>query len=331
MSSFKSFLKEEAEAIISAADNLNDEQVELALSLIETCSDKGAKLIITGVGKSGIVSRKIAATFSSIGLMSLFLSPLDALHGDLGVVSPNDICLILSNSGETSELLELLPHLQKRGNSIIALVGKTASSLARGADVVLDASVHKEVCPLNLAPTASTAVAMAIGDALASAWMTMTKISPADFALNHPAGLLGKKLTLKASDVMVPVSRINSFSPKSLLPEIIAGLTKDGIGCGWVEDPSSQFNILGLITDGDLRRALESNTSDTWASLSAIDLMTRNPITVKKDVLLVKAIELMECNVKKPISVMPVISDNEESNMVIGFLRLHDLIQSGLT
>ena len=162
MSALTRCLQEEAGAIAAAAERLGSDQVEKALRLLEMCADRKAKLVITGVGKSGIVARKIAATFSSIGLMALYLNPLDALHGDLGVVAADDVCLLLSNSGETTELLELLPHLKRRGTARIALVGRAQSSLALGSDVVLEASVDREVCPLNLAPTASTAVAMAI-------------------------------------------------------------------------------------------------------------------------------------------------------------------------
>ena len=259
-------LQEEAAAIAAAADRLSADQVEGALALLERCADSKAKLVITGVGKSGIVARKIAATFSSIGLMALFLNPLDALHGDLGVVAPDDVCLLLSNSGETSELLEVLPHLKRRGTARIALVGRADSSLARGSDVVLEASVDREVCPLNLAPTASTAVAMAIGDALAAVWMERRGISPADFALNHPAGSLGKQLTMTVADLMVPRSQLQALESDTPLPEVISRLTTGSIGSGWVADPSNSDRLLGLITDGDLRRALRDHSSDQWAA-----------------------------------------------------------------
>ena len=158
-------LLEEAKAIQSTAEKIDPDQVQKALELLHNCFKNRSKIIITGVGKSGIVSRKIAATFSSIGLMSLYLNPLDALHGDLGIVSKDDVCILLSNSGETEEIISLLPHFKKRGISIIAIVGRKTSTLATSSDVYLDASVDREVCPLNLAPTASTAVSMAIGDA----------------------------------------------------------------------------------------------------------------------------------------------------------------------
>ena len=320
-------LQEEATAIASAAERLSSEQVEAALTLLERCADRKAKLVITGVGKSGIVARKIAATFSSIGLMALFLNPLDALHGDLGVVAPEDVCLLLSNSGETAELLEVLPHLKRRGTGRIAIVGRAESSLARGSDVVLEAGVDREVCPLNLAPTASTAVAMAIGDALAAVWMARRGISPADFALNHPAGSLGKQLTLTAADLMVPASKLHALKPETPLPEVIGGLTRDGIGCGWVERSDQSGALVGIITDGDLRRALQDHSTEGWSRLTAADLMTADPITVEGDVLVVHALECMERNRRKPISVLPVVNSDQEMQ---GLLRLHDLVQAGL-
>ena len=327
MSALTRCLQEEASAIAVAAERLSSDQVEAALELLERCSDRKAKLVITGVGKSGIVARKIAATFSSIGLMALFLNPLDALHGDLGVVAPDDVCLLLSNSGETAELLEVLPHLKRRGTGRIAIVGRVKSALARGSDVVLEAGVDREVCPLNLAPTASTAVAMAIGDALAAVWMERRGISPADFALNHPAGSLGKQLTLTAADLMVPVNKLHPLQPQTPLSEVIGGLTRDGIGSGWVEHPEQPGSLVGLLTDGDLRRALQEHNADTWSSLTAADLMTRDPITVNADVLVVKALERMEYNRYKPISVLPVVG---EQKRLLGLLRLHDLVQAGL-
>ncbi len=327
MSALTRCLHEEAAAIEAAAARLSSNQVEQALNLLERCADHKSKLVITGVGKSGIVARKIAATFSSIGLMALYLNPLDALHGDLGVVAPDDVCLLLSNSGETSELLEVLPHLKRRGTARIALVGRAESSLARGSDVVLEAAVDREVCPLNLAPTASTAVAMAIGDALAAVWMERRGISQADFAINHPAGALGKQLTMTVSDLMVPAEQLSALAPRTPLPEVISQLTQGTIGSGWVEDPDHPGRLMGLITDGDLRRALRDHSSNAWSKLRACDLMTADPITVSAELMAVDAIQRMEHNRRKPISVLPVVNASGELD---GLLRLHDLVQAGL-
>jgi len=321
-------LEEEAAAIAAAAERLAANQVEAALALLDQCAERRSKLVITGVGKSGIVARKIAATFSSIGVMAIYLNPLDALHGDLGVVDGDDVTLLLSNSGETQELLDILPHLKRRGTRRIALVGRVNSTLAMDCDVVLDGSVDREVCPLNLAPTASTAVAMAIGDALAAVWMERRGISPEDFALNHPAGALGKQLTLSAADLMVPVTGLTALQPESPLSEVITTLTGDGVGAGWICDPGQPERIAGLITDGDLRRALQQHPSQEWARLTAADLMTADPITVRGDLLAVEALEQMECNRRKAIGVVPVV---DQGARMLGFLRLHDLVQAGLT
>jgi arabinose-5-phosphate isomerase len=320
-------LQEEAAAIAATADRLAPEQVEEALALLDRCADSRAKLVITGVGKSGIVARKIAATFSSIGVMAIYLNPLDALHGDLGVIAADDLTLLLSNSGETQELLEILPHLKRRGTARIALVGRLNSSLARGCDVVLDGSVDREVCPLNLAPTASTAVAMAIGNALAAVWMERRGVSPEDFALNHPAGSLGKQLTLTAADLMVPASRLQPLAAAAPLPEVIAHLTADGVGACWIASPGDPRRIQGLITDGDLRRALQSHGPAEWSTLTASDLMTSDPITVTATTLAIDAIACMERNRRKAIGVLPVVNDAQQMQ---GLLRLHDLVQAGL-
>ena len=327
MSALTRCLEEEAAAIAAAAQRLPVDQVEAALALLDTCASQRAKLVITGVGKSGIVARKIAATFASIGLMAIYLNPVDALHGDLGVVAPDDVALLLSNSGETEELLQILPHLKRRGTSRIALVGRVQSSLAQGCDVVLDGSVDREVCPLNLAPTASTAVAMAIGDALAAVWMERRGISPEDFALNHPAGALGKQLTLTAGDLMVPVSRLAALQANAPLPEVIAHLTADGVGACWVARKDQPDQIHGLITDGDLRRALQSHGAAQWSDLRAADLMTADPITVHTNTLAIEAIERMERNRRKAIGVLPVV---DAERRMQGLLRLHDLVQAGL-
>ena len=320
-------LQEEAAAIAATAERLDAVQVERALALLEGCAEAGAKLVTTGVGKSGIVARKIAATFSSIGLMALYLNPLDALHGDLGVVGPRDVAVLLSNSGETEELLAILPHLRRRGTARIALVGRPDSSLARGSDAVLDGSVDREVCPLNLAPTASTAVAMAIGDALAAVWMERRGISPQDFARNHPAGALGKQLTLTAADLMVPVGRLRPLQAETPLAEVIAHLTADGVGACWVARPEAPQLIWGLITDGDLRRALQAHPADRWSRLSAAQLMTADPITVPAQTLAIEALERMERNRRKAIAVLPVL---DGAGAMLGLLRLHDLVRAGL-
>jgi len=326
-------LQEEANAIAAAAQRLDSQQVEAALELLEGCRARRAKLVVSGVGKSGIVARKIAATFSSIGLTAVFLNPVDALHGDLGIVAADDVALLLSNSGETEELLAILPHLKRRGTARIALVGRIHSTLAAGCDVVLDGAVDREVCPLNLAPTASTAVAMAIGDALAAVWMERAGISPEDFAINHPAGALGRQLTLTVADLMVPAAELQGLSPQAPLPEVIAHLTqgspsRGSLGASWVQNGSGALG--GLITDGDLRRTLQRHGPREWAGITAAQMATAHPITVAPDVLAAEALALMERNPRQAISVLPVV-DPAQPQRLLGLLRLHDLVQAGFT
>ena len=328
-------LQEEAAAIAAAAGRLSSEQVEAALELLLGCRTSRAKLVVTGVGKSGIVARKIAATFSSIGLTAVFLNPTDALHGDLGIVAADDVALLLSNSGETEELLAILPHLKRRGTGRIALVGRIDSALARGCDVVLDGSVDREVCPLNLAPTASTAVAMAIGDALAAVWMERAGISPEDFAINHPAGSLGRQLTLTVAELMVPASELEPLAPEAPLSAVIGQLTrptngKGSLGAAWVRGAGigiGDGGSGGLITDGDLRRTLQRHPPEAWASVQASAMATTDPISVTPDTLAAEALRVMERNPAQALSVLPVIDGGE----LVGLLRLHDLVQAGFT
>ena len=326
-------LQEEAAAIAAAAGRLSSEQAEAALDLLLGCRTRRAKLVVTGVGKSGIVARKIAATFSSIGLTAVFLNPTDALHGDLGIVAADDVALLLSNSGETEELLAILPHLKRRGTGRIALVGRIDSALARGCDVVLDGSVDREVCPLNLAPTASTAVAMAIGDALAAVWMERAGISPEDFAINHPAGSLGRQLTLTVAELMVPASELEPLAPEAPLSAVIGQLTrptngKGSLGAAWVRGAGIGIGGSGgLITDGDLRRTLQRHPPAAWASVLASAMATTDPISVTPDTLAAEALRVMERNPAQALSVLPVIDGGE----LVGLLRLHDLVQAGFT
>ncbi len=320
-------LLEEAKAISEAAKKLNPLEVQKAIEILESCGIKKNKLLVTGVGKSGIVARKIAATFSSIGLVSVYLNPLDALHGDLGIVGTEDVCILISNSGETKELLEIIPHLKLRKSLLIALVGNTSSSIAKKSNSVLEANVDRETCPLNLAPTASTSVAMAIGDALATVWMENNKVSTEVFAKNHPAGQLGKKLTLTISDLMVPIDKIEPIQIDATLEEIIIKMSSGGIGITWVEGLKQDKKLIGVITDGDLRRGLQQNIPKYWKDITAKDIMTKNPITISNSASILETIDLMECNRKKPISAIPVLKDNQE---IVGFIRLHDLIQTGL-
>ncbi len=319
-------LNQAADAIKKASNYLCPKEVLECLSLLDSCYKRKSKVIVSGVGKSGIVARKIAATFSSIGITAVFINPLDALHGDIGVMHSLDICFVLSNSGKTEEILDLIFHVKKRNAKVISIVGKKDSLIAKKSDVVLEANVDKEFCPLNLAPTASTTVALAIGDAIAIEWMRRNNISVDDFAINHPAGALGKKISLKVSDLMIPLKKINILSSQDNIKKVICEMTRNGLGTCLIKS-SSTNKIVGIITDGDLRRALEKYNPNKWEILVANDFMTPDPIKINEEELASNALILMEKDKKNPISILVVI-DNSES--IIGMLRMHEIIQSGI-
>lgn len=311
-------LRIEAEAIERAAGRLTIETIDSALDLITSCN---GKIIVTGVGKSGVIAQKIAQTMTSTGTMAVFLHPSDALHGGLGVVEVDDVVIALSNSGETDEILAILPTFRRRKVAVIAIVGNVESTLGRQSDVVLDASVDKEACPLNLAPTASTTVALAIGDALAMAVMESKNLTSEDFAVNHPAGRLGKRLTLKVSDLMHPSPNIALTDSWLVVVKAISGHALGAVNV--IDDDSC---LIGIVTDGDLRRTIEHTSPDAFSSLTAEDMMTREPVSVSPEILAFDALRIME---ERPsqISVLPV---TDVDGKCVGLLRLHDVVRSGL-
>ena len=311
----------EAAAIGCAAKRLQSAQLKRALTLLAGCE---GKVIVTGIGKSAFIARKIAATMTSTGTRAVFLHPSDALHGDIGILHSSDVVVILTNSGETDEILGMLPYLKNRGVPLIAIIGNVNSTVARNADAVLDASVDKETCPFNLAPTASTTVALAIGDALALTVMQIKGLTPEDFALNHPAGRLGKRLTLKVSDLMRKGDDNPTVLPSASWVEVVSAITRGGLGA--VNVVTDAGMLAGIITDGDLRRAVQKINPTEFGTLSAEGLMTRNPTTTSPDELAYAALQLME-NRPSQISVLPVVDGDRRS---VGLLRLHDLVRSGL-
>lgn len=311
-------LKLEAAAIERTANILNRESVEQAIKLLLNCE---SKIVLLGVGKSGIIANKIADTMTSTGTVAVFLHPTDALHGGLGVITRGDCVIALSNSGETDEILALLPALKSREVSLIAIVGSTNSTLGRNADVVLDASVDKEACPLNLAPTTSTTVALAIGDALAMTLMQAKNLTVEDFAANHPAGRLGKRLTLKVSSLMHESPNITA---EAGWLAVVKTISKFALGAVNVVD--SEDKLIGIVTDGDLRRTIEKTPPENLANLRAAQMMTNDPTTANPEMLAFDALNLME-NRPRQISVLPVVDGN---GLAVGLLRLHDIVRSGL-
>lgn len=312
------FLKLEAGAIERTATMLDRQSVERAVELLADCN---SKVIVTGVGKSGVIAQKIAQTMTSTGTVAVFVHPSDALHGSLGIITKGDVVIALSNSGETEELLTILPTLKQREISIIAIVGKTNSNLARYAEVVLDASVDREACPLDLAPTTSTTVALAIGDALAMSLMQTKGLTAEDFALNHPAGRLGKRLTLRVGSLMHESPNVTC---QSNWLEIVKAISKYSLGAVNVVDENNR--LIGIVTDGDLRRTIEKTEGENLSNLTCEMMMTKNPTVATPEMLAFNALRLMEDRPRQ-ISVLPVVDENGIS---VGLLRLHDIVRSGL-
>jgi len=321
ISQFGELLRHEAAAINRTADRLQPEHVKLAVDLLVGCV---GKVVLTGIGKSGFIARKIAATLTSTGTRAVFLHASDALHGDLGILDKSDVVLLVSNSGETDEVIAMIPYLKHRTVPLIAIVGNLTSTLASNADVVLDASVDTETCPFNLAPTASTTVALAIGDALALTVMQIKGLTLEDFALNHPAGRLGKRLSLKVADLMHSGDRNPIVSPVTSWLEVVSAITRGGLGA--VNVLSDGGVLAGIITDGDLRRAIQKSNPAELINLNAEGFMTRNPVTISPDELAYSALQLME-NRSSQISVLPVV---DAGKRCVGLVRLHDLVRSGL-
>lgn len=315
------FLRLESEAIAQTATRLERDQIELVVELLAGC--KG-KIVILGIGKSGIIAQKIAATMTSTGTGALYLHPSDALHGGIGIINSEDVVMILSNSGETDEIIEMLPYLKRRQVPIIALVGNLNSTLARRADAVIDGSVDQEACPLNLAPTTSTTVALALGDALAMTLMQVKGLTPQDFAVNHPAGQLGKRLTLTVADLMHSGADNPTIELGAMWVDAVKGISVGGLGAVNVVDGTGR--LAGIITDGDLRRAIQKSDPASLASLHSDELMTRNPTVASPELLAYDALQLMEDRPSQ-ISVLPVV---DSDRICVGLIRLHDIVRSGL-
>jgi arabinose-5-phosphate isomerase len=311
----------EAEAIRVTASRLKRGQVKRAIELLHDCR---GKVVMVGVGKSGNIAEKIAATLTSTGTAAVYLHPSDALHGGLGILTSDDVVIALSNSGETDEIITMLPYLKHRQVPIIAIVGNLRSTLARTSEVVLDASVDQEACPLNLAPTTSTTVALSIGDALAMTLMQVKGLTMDDFALNHPAGQLGKRLTLRVADLMHSGAENPTIEIDAAWLEVIAAISRGGLGAVNVVDVEGR--LAGIITDGDLRRALQKIKVSELERLQSRSIMTCNPIIATPEMLAYDALRLMEDRPSQ-ISVLPVV---DKEQLCVGLIRLHDIVRSGL-
>jgi arabinose-5-phosphate isomerase len=310
-------LRTEADGLLSVIDQL-DENFVRTVELMRGC--KG-KIVVTGVGKSGLVCAKIAATLSSTGTPSFFLHSGDALHGDLGMVMPEDVILAVSKSGETDEILKLLPHFKLHGLKLIVMTGNSDSTLAKSGDLVLNVRVKEEACPLGLAPTTSTTAALAMGDALAVVLLEQKGFNQDDFALRHPGGTLGRRLLLRVEELMYRGEQLPLVREDTTVRDALFEITSKRLGVTGVTNGRGE--LVGVITDGDLRRGLESKGQ--ILELKAADLMTRNPKTIPADTLASEAVAVME---KFPITSLFVLEKN--TRKPFGIVHLHDLVKAGI-
>ncbi|MEP7156681.1 MAG: KpsF/GutQ family sugar-phosphate isomerase [Betaproteobacteria bacterium] len=311
----------EAEAVTTLATKLGDEFLAAHKLLFDAVEKKG-RVVVTGMGKSGHIGGKIASTLSSTGTPAYYMHPGEASHGDLGMITAGDVVIAISNSGESDEILKILPQLKRRGTPIIAITGRPQSTLAQAATVHLDAAVEKEACPLNLAPTASTTVALALGDALAVTLLDARGFGEEDYAMHHPGGSLGRRLLMHVSDVMVVGDRVPKVSGEALLPAAIVEMSKKGLGMTAVVDAGD--TLLGVFSDGDLRRALE--TYDNIRDTPVAAVMTRQPKTIAANKLAVEAAELIQ---RHKIGSSGLLVVNEQGKL-LGAVHVLELMRAGV-
>ena len=312
-------LQMEAEAILDLIPRV-DEHFDAAVAMILECQ---GRVVMTGMGKSGIIAHKISATMASTGTPSFYLHPAEGIHGDLGMVTSNDVVIAMSNSGETGEVLNILPSLRRIGAKVIAMVGNVESTLAKNSDVVLDVGVKREACPLGLAPTSSTTAALAFGDALAMALMGQHHFTSKQFAVFHPGGSLGRKLLLTVGNIMHSGSENPIVHGTATVTEALFVITDKGLGAVSVVDENDI--MIGLLTDGDIRRGLSKGMD--FLKRPVTELMTKNPKFITKYKLAAQALHIMESHTPKPITVLPVL---DEERHVIGLLHMTDLVRQGV-
>ncbi len=312
-------LKIEADAVERLTERIDDE-FERAVQAILDCS---ARVVVTGMGKSGHIGRKMAATFASTGTPSFFMHPGEAFHGDLGMVTEHDVVIAISHSGESSEIVNILPVIRRIGAAIVAMCGRRDSSLGKNCDYFVDISVEREACPLGLAPTASTTATLAMGDAMAMALMAARNFTSQDFAMFHPGGALGRKLLLTVEHVMHsgednPLVRYDKTAKDALFV-----MTEKGLGAASVVDEKGKF--VGLITDGIIRRALGKDNS--FLDEPVEHIMTAEPLTITKDKLAAAALSVMEKHKPRPVTVLPVVDADRNP---VGIVHLTDLLRQGV-
>ena len=312
-------LKIEADSVMKLTDRIDDE-FEAAVNLILACH---ARVVVTGMGKSGHIGKKIAATLASTGTPSFFMHPGEAFHGDLGMVTDKDVVIAISNSGESSEIVKILPIIKRIGAKIIAMCGRRDSNLGKFADYYLDISVEREACPYGLAPTASTTATLAMADALAMALMKVRKFTDQDFAVFHPGGALGRRLLLTVEHVMHKGEENPVIHYTKSAKEALFLMTDKGLGATSVVNDNGEF--MGLVTDGDIRRILRKGSE--FLDEPVDKLMTKNPLTITSEKMATEALSIMEKHKPRPITVLPVV---DEDNKPVGIVHLTDLLKQGV-
>lgn len=310
----KAVIETEQSALAELIDRI-DEKFVIACNTLLQCD---GRVVVIGMGKSGHIGNKIAATLASTGTPAFFVHPGEASHGDLGMITTRDVVMVLSNSGETDEVVALLPVIKRLNTPMIALTGNPDSTLAKAATVNIDVSVSKEACPLGLAPTASTTATLAMGDAISIALLDARGFSEDDFALSHPGGILGRRLLLHVSDIMHTGDEIPKVSETAMLSDALVEMSQKGLGVTIILD--NDENVLGIFTDGDLRRALDSNFDVKTCYVK--DVMTKNGKSITADSLAASALALMETH---RINALVVVDDQDK---LIGILNMHDLLRA---
>ena len=311
-------IQSEIRALEDLIPKLSDNFSNIVRKIIEC---KG-KIVVSGIGKSGHIGRKISSTLASTGTPSYFLHPAEAIHGDLGILSSDDLVILISHSGESKELTDILPSIKRLGIPIIAFVGNKESSIGKRSDYIVDISVETEACPMNLTPTSSTTATLVMGDALAIALLKQRNFNENDFALRHPGGQLGKKLILTVDDLMHREKELPLISISSNIKDILMEMTSKKMGVVGLTEKGG--TIPGIITDGDLRRCIEKH--ENIFTLNAGDIMTKNPKTITKDKLAMTALKLME---EYSITNLFVL-DDDESRIPVGLIHIHDILKAGL-
>jgi len=321
----RAVIRIEAEEISRLEARLGEEFVD-AVGLIVSCIECGGKVIVTGIGKSGLIGKKIAATMNSTGTTAFFMHPVEAVHGDLGMVCARDVVIAISKSGKSDELAALMPTFKRLGIKIIALTGDPESDLARESDIVLDIGVRQEACPFDLAPTASTSCALAMGDALAIAIFVKRGLKPEHFAFHHPGGSLGKRLLLKVKDIMHTGERLPLVRENATMREALMEIIQKRLGVTGVIDDEGR--LVGIITDGDIKRILMGNPDvKDIREIRVGSVMTRNPRTIDKEELVAKAIQKMEEDTKRLITCLMIVDDDHKP---IGIVHMHDCLRTGI-